>query len=260
MKFHYPQKKSLSEVNILYSVAFYQSVKSKIFRPTSPDSNDSDLFQVEQPSNEPSPPRPNTPIVLHSTEVSGNNTVEMITMSSIASPGPKIVTIDSDLNEPTMQYGYGRQPPKIPPSLMNLNLAPNPFKILATMAVANSTAEGHNENYSPQSPEPSEPSPIATPPMNLITIEGWEIPHTTTDDNTVYSDDEPSRIHFLPSSPFPPLPLRKLKRKLSLGISFPKRGGVSKHVCKACGQLLPEPNDIPSSLSTEEKLKTENFI
>ena len=162
-----------------------------MFRPISPESNDSDFFNVEQTSNELSPPRPNTPIVLNSTEMPGNNTWEMITISSFASPGPQIVTIDSDSNEPMMPYGFGRQLPIIPPSLNNLNLPPSPFNILATMVVANSIAEGHDKNNSPQSPEPSESSPISTPPMNLSTIEGWETRHTTTDDNTFYSDDEP---------------------------------------------------------------------
>ena len=131
----------------------------------------------------------------------------MITLYSVASPEPQIVTIDTDSNEPTVFYGLGRQKPNIPPSFNDLNLPPNSFNIIATMPAANSTAEGLDENYSPQSPEPSEPSPISMPPMNLITIEGWEKPHTTTDDNTFYCDDEPGRIYFLPFSPFrqPPL-------------------------------------------------------
>ena len=40
------------------------------------------------------------------------------------------------------------------------------------MEVANSTEERRDENYSPQSPKPSEPSPILTPPFNFSTIEG----------------------------------------------------------------------------------------
>ena len=82
--------------------------------------------------------------------------------------------------------------------------------------------------------------------MNLSTIEGWETPHKTTDDNTFYSDDEPRRNYFLPSCPSPPTPHQKLK-KMSLGISFPKRRRVSQHVYEACGQFLTEPNDIPGS-------------
>ena len=135
-----------------------------------------------------------------------------------------MVTNGSASNEPTMQYGFGLQLPTIPPSLNNLSLPPNPSIILATMAVANPTAEGHDKNYSPQSPERSEPSLILTPPMDLSTIKGRETPRTTMDDNTFYSDDEPKKIYFLPSSPPPLIPPGKLKRKLSLGMSFPKKG------------------------------------
>ena len=53
-----------------------------------------------------------------------------------------------------------------------------------------------DEEYSPQSPEPSYPSPISTPPLNLSTIEGWETPHTTTDENTFYSEDDTRRIYL----------------------------------------------------------------
>ena len=160
MEYDCPQYQSLLEVKILFSVAFYQILKSKMFRPISPESNDSDFFYVEESSRDASPHRPNTPIVLNSTEMSSNNTWEMISISSIASPGPQIVTLDSNSNEPTSPYGFGRQLPIIPPSLNSLNLPPNPFNNLATMAVASPTEEGHDENYSPQSPEPSESSPI----------------------------------------------------------------------------------------------------
>ena len=124
------------------------------------NSTDSDVFYVEQSSNDQSIPRPNTPIVLNSTDISGNDTQEMISISSIASPGPQTVTIDDNSNEPTMPYGFGRQSPFVPPSLNDLNLPPNPFNILATMAIANNTGDTNDNNYSPQSPEPSEPSPI----------------------------------------------------------------------------------------------------
>ena len=125
------------------------------------------MFFVEQSSNDHSIPRPNTPIVLNSTEISGDDTREMISISLIASLEPQILMIDDDSNEPTMPYGFGRQFPIIPPSLKDLNLPPNPFNILATMAVANNTEEANDDNYSPQSPEPSELSPISTPPMNV---------------------------------------------------------------------------------------------
>ena len=40
----------------------------------STNSNDSDVFYVEQSSKDPSLPRPNTTIVLNSTDMSGNDT------------------------------------------------------------------------------------------------------------------------------------------------------------------------------------------
>ena len=111
------------------------------------NSIDSDVFYVEQSSSDQSLPRPNTPIVLNSTEISGDESREMISISSIASPEPQIVTIDDDSNEPTMPYGFGHQLPIVPPSLNDLNLPPNSFNILATMAVVTPT---HDDNYSPQ--------------------------------------------------------------------------------------------------------------
>ena len=69
---------------------------------------------------------------------------ETTTISSIASPEPRIVTIDSDSNEPTITYGFGSQHPFVPPSLNDFNLPPNPFNVLATMAVVRADAE-----YSP---------------------------------------------------------------------------------------------------------------
>ena len=169
----------------------------------------------------------------------------MPTISSVASPEPQILTLSDDSNEQTMPYVFGRQLPIFPPSLSDMNLPPNPFNILATMAVVN-REDGYDDNYSPQSPEPSEPSPISTPPMSVSTFDSWETSHTTADDNTFFSSDEPRRIYFLPSSPSPPpSPPRKVKRKRESRMSFPKRGGVSQHVCEACGQMIPSAKDIP---------------
>ena len=209
-------------------------------------SSDSDVFFVEQISNEPNPQRNNPPNILNSTEISRTHTARMPSVSSIASPEPQIFTINDDSNDPTLPYGLGRQLPIIPPSLNDLNLALNPFNILATMAVANQTQGGDNDNYNPQSPEPSEPSPISTHPMNVRAFNSWETSYTTTDDDTFYSSDEPRRIYFLPASPSsPPSPPRKMKQKLEMGMSFPKRRGVSQHICEACGQTIPSAKDIP---------------
>ena len=124
------------------------------------DSVDSDVFFVEQISNEPSPQRNNSPNILNSTEISHTQTAGMPSVSSIAAPEPQILTIHDNSNEPTMPYGFAQQIPIIPPSLNDLNLPPNSFNILATMAVLNYTHDGNNDNYSPQSPEPSEPRKV----------------------------------------------------------------------------------------------------
>ena len=214
------------------------------------NSTDSDVFYTEQSSNDQSVPRPNTPIVLNSTGISGNDNREIISISSIASPEPQIVTIDDDSNDPTMPYGFGRQLPIVPPSVNDLNLPPNPFNILATMAIANKTQKANGNNYSPESPDPSVPSSISTPPMIISAFNSLETSYTTTDDDTFHSSDEPRRIYFLPPSPSPPpSPPRRQKGKLSLGMSFPKEGGVSQHICEACGQTIPSTKDTPGPSS-----------
>ena len=157
-----------------------------------------------------------------------------------------------------MANGFGRQLPIVPLSLNDLNLPPNPFSILNTMAVVTQTRDD-NDEYSPQ----SDPSPISTPPMNASTFNSRETPHTTTDDKTFYSEDEPLRVYwtstldetfhsedeprriYLLSSSSPPPPPRKMERKLEIRLSYPKRRGVSQHVCEACGQTIPSVKDIP---------------
>ena len=155
------------------------------------DSTDSDVFYVEQISNEFSPQQNNSPDILNSTELSEHHATRMPSTSMIASSQPFIFTFNDDSNEPTIPYGFGRQLPSVPPSLNDLNLPPKPFKILATMAVANYIEDVNDDNYNPQSPEPSEPSPISTTPMNVSTLNSWETSYTTTENDTFYSSDEP---------------------------------------------------------------------
>ena len=230
-------------------------------------SDDYDVFYVEQSSTEPSPQRHNTPNILNSTNVSEQHTARMPSVSSIASPPPQIITINDDSNEPTMPYGFGRQLPIVPPSLNDLSLPPNPFNILATMAVVHQIHNTHDDNYSPQSPEPSVLSSQSTPPMNVSAFDNCETSYTSTDDNTFYTSDEPRRVYWdissdedlgssvprtpsVASSPcVTPPPPRAQKRNLSLGMSFPKDGGVSQHICKACAQTIPSLKDTPGPSS-----------
>ena len=227
------------------------------------DSTDSDVFYVEQSSSEPSPQRHNTPIILNSTELSEQHAIRMPSVSSIASPQPQIFTINDDSNEPTMPYGFGQPHPTVPPSLNDLNLPPNPFNILATMVVVDPTHDDNKDRDSPESTDPSVPSSISTPPMNVSAFRSWETSYTSTDDNTFYTSDEPRRVYWdlslddnlssslprnpsvVPSPCVTPPPPRAQKRKLSLGMSFPKDGGVSQHICEACGQIIPAIKDTP---------------
>ena len=178
-------------VSLIFS--FLQNSKQIIIMNLYLDSfsTESDVFYIEKTSTEGSPIRNKTPAILNSTEISGAMETEVITISSVASPEPRIVTLDSDSNDPTIPYGFGNQQPIVPPSLNDLNLPPNPFNVLATTAVIRV-----DDEYSPQSPEPTIPSPISTPPMNVSTIEGWDTTHSTTDNDTFYTDDEPRRVYW----------------------------------------------------------------
>ena len=183
------------------------------------DSTDSDVFYVEQISNEPSPRRNNSPDILNSTEPSEHQAARMPSISTIASPQPHFFTINDNSNEPTIPYGFGRQLPMVPPSLNDLNLPPNPFNILATMAVVHQTQNTHDDNYSPQSPEPSELSSITTPPMNVSAFNSWETSYTSTDDNTFYTSDEPRRVYW------------DLSSDDDLGFSVPRNPSVASSPC-----------------------------
>ena len=103
--------------------------------PSLNSSTDSDVFYVEHSSPERSPIRNNTPAILNSTQLSGAMDPETITISSVASQEPEIVTIESDSNKPTFPYAFGAQYPIVPPSLNDLNPPPNFFNVLASMAV-----------------------------------------------------------------------------------------------------------------------------
>ena len=196
---------SLSVISSLFKVTLLISAALKSFKlhqtfytmyrnPSLNSFTDPDVFYVEQSSVDGSPIRNSTPAILNSTETSGAMEKVVITICSVASPEPQIVTLDSDSNEPTIPYGFGSQQPNVPPSLNDLNLPPNPFNVLATMAVVRV-----DDAYSPLSPELSIPSPISTPPMNVSTIEGWDTTHSTTDNNTFYTDDEPRTVYWVNS-------------------------------------------------------------
>ena len=227
---------------------------------------DSDVFYVEQSPVEGSPIRNNTPAILNSTEISEPMERDVITISSVASPEPRIVTLDSHSKDPTIPYGFGSQQPIVPPSLNDLSLPPNLFNVLATMAVVRM-----DDAHSPQSPESSIPSPISTPPMKISTIEGWDTTHTTTDNNTFYTDDEPRKVYWDISSsntfdsneprkemyPSPRAlpPHRRLHRDKrehwAWGCDFLERGSVAAHL----RGMRPIPSTKKDTLMLREELK-----
>ena len=119
-------KVTLLKSAALKSINFHQSFIIMYRNFPLDASTDSDISYVEQSSPERSRVRNNTPAIPNSRQLSGAMEPESITISSVASPEPQIVTIDSDSNEPTFPYALGTQHPIAPPSLNDLNLPPTP--------------------------------------------------------------------------------------------------------------------------------------
>ena len=78
---------------------------SEVMQHSSVNSTDSDMFDVEQSSTELSPRTYITPKTLNSTELSGAPAIEHITLSSLESLEPQLITILSDSNEPNILMG-----------------------------------------------------------------------------------------------------------------------------------------------------------
>ena len=137
---------------------------------------DSDASYAEQSSGEQSPPRNNTLEILISMELCGTPAREHIIISCVPPSEPQNFTKHSDFNDPTVPWGYGRQGTiTLPPASSNgLSLPPNPFNILATMAVVPPTVRQYNDGGSPPSSVPSELSSISMPPMTTSTVDTWE--------------------------------------------------------------------------------------
>ena len=144
----------ISFFEISYSLAkIYLILFIKMISNISMASSDSEVFYLEQMSKKPSPLMNNSPNILYSTEISHTYTARMPSVSSVASPEFQIFTINDNSNKRTMPYGFGRQLPIVPPNLNDLNLPPNPFNILNTMAVltrhkmiTTSTAPNHQSH------------------------------------------------------------------------------------------------------------------
>ena len=92
--------------------------------------------------------------------------------------------------------------------------------------------------------------------MSVLLKDGTQhIPQLTITHSTrMMSPEESTRIfrRATPSTPtsqemclspralHPHHRLHRDKKRLSMGMSFPQKGGVSQHTCEACGQPLPQ--------------------
>ena len=112
---------------------FIEMIRSNFLDSISTDSN---VFYVERSSGEDTPARNNTPAALTTNQRSRAMARELITVSSIASLEPQIMTKESDSNKPTIPCGYARQVPIIPLSLNDLNLPLDPFSVMTSLSLA----------------------------------------------------------------------------------------------------------------------------
>ena len=133
-------------------------------------STDSENFYVEQLSGERSPRRNNTSEIHTSTELSGAYAREAITISTMASPVPKKMATNSDLNKPTISYSYGKQDSTIPANSKDLIVPPNLVNIPATKAVVEPRVRQCDERECPRTSVQSELSTISTPPMKVSAV------------------------------------------------------------------------------------------
>ena len=213
-----------------------------MFKSISTDSLSTDLnvFNVERSSGENILLKLNTPDTLNSAEFSGALAKDVVTISSIASPEPQIVTNESHSKEPTMPYGYGRQP-IIPHSLNDLNPPMNPCNVMTLVSPAHRT---ETQRY----PTQVDGSPIHSEMIDISVI-SRTIGVSTVDSRQISSEvgtfnsDEPRKISPASSPiPTPPAP-RRQKSKLSMGMSSPNK----KRECRST------PVDPPVNSCLEKK-------
>ena len=135
------------------------------------------MSYVEALSGEQNSRRHITHELLNPTQLSGALVREMITISSVATPEPQIVSIASNSNEPTIQYGYRRRAPNIPSCLNDLNLPLNPCNVMTPISLAAIKKRGTYApaaDDSPTSTTTFNKSEILTSSMIVSTVDAWE--------------------------------------------------------------------------------------
>ena len=167
---------------------------------------------------------------LESTELSLAMAKEIITITSVTSPEPENVTIESDSDDLSIPYGYGRQVPVVLP-IHELDLPIKAFNVRMsiTLAPTTETPEYHRANHD---------SPISTAPFDIfdkskqsIMVNTGDVWETRRRAHSTRMSHEDSLWHWSPTQ-------HNSERKLSLGVSFPKKKGTLQHGCRACGQPL----------------------
>ena len=154
---------------------------------------------------------------------------EVITISIVASPESHIITINSDSNDPTIPYGFGRHIPIIPQLK---------WLISTTQSLQHCCKESGSTAYSASMQRKGQP-PISDAVRAVII---FDAPMNITMGNMF------GRGHLLlkrwaPKNlptfePFPSATTHKTETKAHHRDVFPKRGRVSQHVCRTCGQVL----------------------
>ena len=185
---------------------------TKTFRSITPDSSNSDVFYVERSSGEESTAESNNWNVLNPTNLFGVHARDVIRMSSLASPQLYIVTIESDSTKMKIPYAYGNQQPIIPPSINDLHLPINFFKMMTPISPGPITKV---RTHPPEiveiqtQQEVFDVSDISTPSRLVSSVYAWEASLRVA---TFYSDELRRRSPGSNSSSTPLRP-RKKKRK-----------------------------------------------
>ena len=200
----------------LSSISTCSSFEGDVFRSDSINTSlSSDVFYIEPPAPKPSPRQ--------SSQSDDSTKRKEITCSLPFSPLSMKNSDHSNQSSELEMHGY-RARAIIPPSLNDLDLPAHPFNVFMAIPVAEAKQAEKMRNSSN---------------LSLANISPLSLPSSKADQDDMNLSDISASTFYTYESPqyFPP---KKTKRKLSLGMSFPKSGGVSQHqkYCEACGQKI----------------------
>ena len=196
----------------LSSISSCSQFSGDIFQDVSRSTSlSSDVFYVEPVAPRPSP--------RHSSTADEGNKNTNDEREAHFSPLSVISSGNSNQSGELELHGY-RSRPIIPPSLNDLDLPPNHMNVFMTIPVAEAKKKAQKVTRQDD--------------LSLVNISPLSLPSSEANlgdvsASTFYTYESPEY--------FPP---KKAKRKLSIGMSFPKSGGVSQSntYCEACGQVI----------------------